>query len=227
MVLVYIPAGTFLMGSEDGENDERPVHSVTLDAFWMDQTEVTNGMYAQCVADRVCTSPINTSSSTHRRYYGNVTYANYPVIYVNSHMAATYCEWAGRHLPTEAQWEYAARGGLIQTTYPWGEGIDCTRANFGGTGGCVGDTSVVGSYPPNGYGLYDMAGNVWEWVADRYGSYTSAAVENPSGSVSGEYYALRGGSWGSNGDYLRVSSRSWDNPSLAVKYRGFRCAFSS
>jgi hypothetical protein len=110
MTLLYVPAGEFTMGSDRGRPDEKPVHKVILDAFWIDQTEVTNKMYALCVDAAVCEEPTDTSSSTHSSYYGNAEYDNYPVIYVDWNMAKTYCEWADRRLPTEAEWEKVARG---------------------------------------------------------------------------------------------------------------------
>ncbi len=234
MLLSYIPAGTFLMGEE---GVAEPVHTVTLDAFWMDQTEVTNGMYALCVADGACTPPNDTGSYTRSSYYREAAYADYPVIWVGWNQAAAYCEWAGRQLPTEAQWEYAARGGLAGALYPWGNTFDGELANFCDANCSLdwsdpnfddgyGDTAPVGSYPANGYGLYDMAGNVWEWVADWYGLYSSAAVENPTGPASGEYRLLRGGSWSSDEYLLRVSYRNWYPPDFTDLSLGFRCSLS-
>ena len=237
MVLRYIPAGTFQMGSNDGDSNEQPVHSVTLDAFWMDQTEVTNAMYAQCVAAGGCSAPRDSGSYTRDSYYGNSTYANYPVIYVDWNQAEAYCAWAGRELPTEAQWEYAARGGLAGASYPWGNEFNGSLVNYCDAN-CASDwkdsayndgyadTAPVGSYPANGYGLYDMAGNVWEWAADWYGPYSSATVENPEGPASGDYRALRGGSWNVSEDYLRVSDRGWSAPDGAYSDLGFRCLLS-
>jgi formylglycine-generating enzyme required for sulfatase activity len=228
MVLSYIPAGAFQMGSENGADYEQPVHTVTLDAFWMDQTEVTNAMYAQCVSDGTCSPPSETSSYTRLSYYDAAAFADYPVMYVHWNHAAAYCAWAGKELPTEAQWEYAARGGLDGASYPWGAGIDCTRANYGGAGGCVGDTSAVGSYPPNAYGLYDMTGNVWEWVADWFTDYyyRDSPADNPLGPLSGGRRVLRGGAWGSVGVDLWVSARSWNNPYYTYFDIGFRCVLS-
>ena len=167
MVLVYVPEGDFLMGSNDTEiHDAQPQHTVYLDAFWIDQTEVTNGMYEKCVEAGACEPPSKTMSKTRDSYYGNSQYADYPVIFIDFYSAETYCEWVERRLPTEAEWEKAARGTDGQE-YPWGEGIDSSLANYGDN---VGDTTEVGSYPDGAspYGALDMAGNVEELVADRY-----------------------------------------------------------
>jgi len=226
MLMMFVPAGEFTMGSENGSTDESPIHTVTLDAYWIDQTEVTNKMYALCAQAGVCQPPEGTRSYTRSSYYGNPEYDNFPVIYVDWDMAKTYCEWADARLPTEAEWEKAARG-TDGRTYPWGEGLDCNKANYSG---CVGDTIAVGSYDDgkSPYGLFDMAGNVWEWVADWYDSnyYASSPSNNPQGAASGQSRVLRGGSWDSDGDNARSAYRSWYDPSLFSLNVGFRCALS-
>ncbi|MFZ5883520.1 MAG: SUMF1/EgtB/PvdO family nonheme iron enzyme [Chloroflexota bacterium] len=221
-----VPAGEFPMGSEKGASDERPVHTVYLDAFYMDTYEVTNALYRACVQAGACTPPHQTTSYTPSSYYGNPDFDDYPVIYVDWNMAKTYCEWRGARLPTEAEWEKAARG-TDGRTYPWGEGIDCDKANYYG---CVGDTTKVGSYE-NGkspYGPYDMAGNVWEWVADWYDEnyYDRSPSRNPQGPSSGSSRVLRGGSWNYNDDNVRASFRHWLVPDLWSNYIGFRCSRS-
>jgi len=222
--MVYVPEGAFTMGSEEGSVDEKPIHTVTLDVFWIDRTEVTNAMYALCVQSGVCQSPRSKNSYGVENYYGNSEYADYPVIYVSWNDASAYCEWAGARLPSEAEWEKAARG-TDGRTYPWGDGIDKTYANYSGTG-----TTRVGSYEKgkSPYGVYDMAGNVWEWVADWWGEfyYASSPASNPPGPVSGKYRVLRGGSWYDVDDYVRSAYRGRYVPDGSSYVIGFRCARS-
>jgi len=229
MTLLYVPAGEFTMGS-DGNSDEQPIHKVNLSAFWIDQTEVTNKQYAACVSANQCKPPSNTSSYTHSSYYGNSQFDDYPVIYVSWNDAKSYCEWAGRRLPTEAEWEKAARG-TDERIYPWGNTApnkDLLNFNL-----IVGDTTKVGSYETGKsfYGAYDMAGNVWEWVNDWYqkGYYATLGnnASNPQGPSGGDDRVLRGGAW-NNYSYYDVSVRSADRyksyPSVTFNYIGFRCA---
>jgi len=226
MEMVYMPGGEFTMGSGLYE-DEKPIHDIYLDAYWIDKYEVTNAQYAICVADGTCSRPSSVKSYTRGSYYGNPDYEDFPVIYVNWSQADTYCRWAGGRLPTEAEWEKAARG-TDARKYPWGESAPtCSLANFGGTGGCVGDTSAVGSYPAGAspYGAMDMAGNVWEWVADWYDSdyYSKSPLQNPTGPASGSYRVLRGGSWRSTGYFVRSANRIRLNPNNTGNVSGFRC----
>lgn len=227
MILVYVSAGNFTMGSNNAGSDEQPVHTVYLDAFWIDKTDVTNKMYALCVSGGTCQPPRATKSTTRSSYYGNSQYDDYPVIYVDWNMAGTYCTWAGRQLPTEAQWEKAARG-TDGRTYPWGN--DPPNNNLSNNHFNIGDTSEVGKYP-NGaspYGALDMAGNVWQWVADWYDAhyYSSSPSSNPLGPTSGQYRVQRGGEWNSNDGSVRSAGRSWDHPSNAYDHIGFRCSLS-
>jgi len=132
MLLMYVPAGEFLMGSLDSDHnataDEKPRSTVYLDTFWIDQTEVTNAQYTLCVQAGTCLAPLYDGSNTRDSYFSYSQYANYPVVFVTWDDAFNYCKWVDRRLPTEAEWEKAARG-PDGRTYPWGEGIDCTRAN--------------------------------------------------------------------------------------------------
>lgn len=227
MVLMYVPAGDFLMGSSNADSqassNEKPQHTVYLDAFWIDQTEVTNKMYSLCVSAGMCNEPSYKSSSTRSSYYGNAEFDDYPVLYVDWNMARTYCQWVGRDLPTEAQWEKAARG-TDGRNYPWGEGIDATYANYNSA---VGDTTLVGSYEKGGsvYGAYDMAGNVWEWTSDWYDVYPGGdpSVSSDFGQT---YRVLRGGACFSGDSGVRSAYRNWDYPSSSNFYIGFRCARS-
>ncbi len=227
MTLVCVPAGKFMMGAADSDlnalADERPLHEVTLDAFWLDQTEVTNAMYAGCVVAKGCSAPSSSASETRPSYFGNSAYANYPVIYVTWLQSKTYCEWAGRKLPTEAQWEKAARGtdGRI---YPWGnQPAELSRVNHSKT---LGDTTEVGKYPTGAspYGALEMAGNVMEWVADWYGPYVSTAVTNPTGPTTGTQRVMRGGTWYGASAYVRATVRAKYEPGMLGSVDGFRCA---
>jgi eukaryotic-like serine/threonine-protein kinase len=238
MVMVYVPEGEFTMGSDgffiSGSIyiNNIPKHPVYLNAYWIDQTEVTNGMYALCVSDGVCDTPRFVSSYTRDYYFVTIVdsgYPNYPVIWVSWNDASDYCQWAGARLPTEAEWEKAARG-LDGRYYPWGNTAPaCTLLNYWGKDdGCVGDTSPVGSYPEGAspYGALDLAGNVWEWVADWFGEYPDSLVRNPTGPSSGGLRVIRGGSWDNFDDLQHSSYRGTSVPSTREYYIGFRCVLS-
>ncbi len=241
MPQVYIPAGTLRMGGLDVRRapKEIPEHDVSLDAFWMDQLEVTNAMYGLCVTAGECTPPQNFKSQRRPSYFDNPEFKDYPVIYVTWGQASTYCAWAGRRLPTEAEWERAGRGDDFRT-FPWGEDkADGRLANFNML---AGDTSRVGSFPAGAspYGVLDMAGNVAEWVNDYYShDYANAATSNPTGPATSAslHRVVRGGSLGDAEINIRVSKRSsvlGSNLSIAPGSRsylgdfspriGFRCA---
>jgi formylglycine-generating enzyme required for sulfatase activity/tRNA A-37 threonylcarbamoyl transferase component Bud32 len=231
MLLRFVPAGSFVQGTKDGAPgsfpDEHPERTVTLDAFWIDQTEVTNAMYRQCVEAGACRAPRRTSSGTRPDYFGNVAFSNYPVIYVSWDDARTYCNWAGRRLPTEAEWEKAASGANGRL-YPWGAPApDGTRANFNQL---VGDTTPVGSYPQGAspYGVLDLGGNVWEWVNDWYSEtyYQTAPLTNPAGPGSGTERGLRGGAFSREARYVRTANRYRNPPDGQYLDVGFRCALS-
>lgn len=227
---VYVPAGSFLMGSEEGPYDEQPIHEVALNGFWLDRTEVTNAQYAHCVADKECKPPNDNSSYFRDNYYSNDDFGDYPVIHVTWSDAQAFCIWAGGKLPTEAQWEYGARGPK-NLTYSWGNNVPtCELANYlGKAGGCVGNTSEVGIFS-NGaswVGALDMTGNVWEWVNDWYQDnyYTISPSTNPLGPESGSYRVMRGGSWDFEQHAIRASFRNILNyPWFAGYNVGFRCA---
>ena len=244
--MALIPAGAFQMGSDNQNHpadDEKPVHSVTLDAFTIDVYEVTNARYAQCVADGQCQPPdhlfSSTSGGSNYRYYGTAEYANYPVIHVSWYDAKAYCAWVGKRLPTEAEWEKAARGGLAGMLYPWGNELSvCTpgASNGAQTDACTpNDTAAVGAFAPNGYGLFDMTGNVAEWVNDWYQAdyYSVSPGSNPLGPDTGTTKVQRGGSWDNsttrrNDIALRVAARGgyFHAPADGSGETGFRCAAS-
>ncbi len=241
MVMVYVPAGSFQMGSGKGPASSvdfhyllgvGPAHTVYLDAFWIDQTDVTNAMYAKCTNAGACPPPTNRSSSTHSSYYGNSQFDDYPVIYVDWNMAQTYCQWAGQRLPTEAEWEKTARG-TDARLYPWSNYLHPTYANCNNQ---VGDTTSVRTYEigKSPYGAYDMAGNVQQWVEDWYvyNYYATLGdnVHNPQGPSSGDNRVLRGGSWkGSVRDFevIRSDFREANFPTASGNDIGFRCARSA
>ena len=230
--MVLIPAGCFDMGDpfSEGEPDELPLHSVCISAFEMDVHEVTNAEYAACVASGRCNPPAHSSSATRAVYYGNPAYDDYPVIYMGWQDAADFCAWAGKQLPTEAEWEYADRGGLAGKRYSRGDAIGGSDANCWNSGDAEdNDTNRVKSYPANGYGLFDMEGNAWEWVRDwwNFSYYAHHTPYDPQGPLSGMYRVLRGGSWGQSADdlrYLRVASRDRLGPMIRLSMVGFRCA---
>jgi formylglycine-generating enzyme required for sulfatase activity len=249
MVEVYVPAGEFIMGSDDSEAKrtieggraypEIPVNTVYLDGYWIDKYEVSNGQYALCVAAGSCQAPFNFASETHYHYYDDPAFANYPVMWINWFMAKSYCEWADRRLPTEAEWEKASRG-TDGRKYPWGnEPISGERANFcdincertianGRYDDGYADTAPVGSYPAgvSPYGAMDMSGNVWEWTSTIPMPYPYDADdgrEDPD--VSGER-VWRGGPWSNGIWWMRSSLRYRSVTSYWWVNLGFRCASS-
>ena len=249
--MVLIPAGEFQMGSNDGRDNEKPVHTVHVDAFYIDKYEVTNAQYKVFVdanpewrRDRI-PDKYHDGNYLHKAVYlkhwnGNnfpIGKDNHPVTDISWYAAMAYAQWVDKRLPTEAEWEKAARGGLVGQKYPWGNLIDPSKANYSGS---INDTTPVGQYAPNTYGLYDMAGNVSEWCLDRYqyDFYVHSPFRNPvsGGNISniisdfanvknsyGNFRVVRGGSWGSFEPDMRVSFRSYDKPTTPHNSMGFRC----
>ena len=252
VTMVYIPAGQFPMGSEFGLMDEKPLHIVQLDAFWLDRTEVTNDMYRQCVQARKCDEP------SHFLYYNDPQYSDHPVVFASWTNAVAYCSFVGRRLPTEAEWEKAAVWNPVRNEkliYPWGNEYDCSKGNFddelqfdaslmqNGSVGCDGyvRTAPVGSYPEGAspYGALDMGGNVWEWVHDAFievdpfnvnvqNYYAFSRLKNPMGvpPATTSYRGVRGGSWNWTYGYGRSAYRLGFGKEDTYDGIGFRCAES-
>jgi formylglycine-generating enzyme required for sulfatase activity len=225
MVQVLVPEGEFLMGIEkEHVFANSPQHKVYLDAFWMDRVEVTNAMYLKCIRAGGCSDPV-----TDNIYYNQWNYRNHPMIYVVWDQAQEYCQWVGRRLPTEAEWEKAARG-VNGNNYPWGNEPPSTRlANFD-------ETMILEAVPsyhyPLGaspYGAINMSGNVREWVADWFDKdyYTYSPYANPTGPETGKQRVLRGGSYVENWREIAVYVRYKHAPESAGLNRGFRCAQSA
>ena len=217
---VPIPAGTFIRGSDDGANDERPVREIYLAGYWILRTEVTNRLYARCVDAGVCEPPGNI-------FWTHPQNAEDPVTHVDWHQAAAYAGWVGGRLPTEAEWERACRAGDTGQSYAWGAtdpSPDLLNFDIN-----VGGVTSVGSYPAGANGLFDMAGNVWEWTADWYNDeyYAVAPEENPQGPDEGDFRALRGGAWNFSVDGVRCADRCRDDPLGRYCYVGFRVVDSS
>ena len=256
MVMVYVPAGEFEMGSTDSDvdaalalcnqycgnrqrdalDDEQPVHVVSLGAFWIDRTEVTNEQFRECVELGVCEAP--PSCGWGKPTFGDSSKSGHPVVCVDWHNATAYCEWAGARLPTEAEWEYAARGPRA-LAFPWGSQFDGSRLNYCDVR-CTYDvkderyddgfpqTAPVGSYPTGASwcGAVDMAGNVWEWGQDWYDwrYYRVSPSTNPEGPSSGEVRIVRGGSWFNVPLVVRSARRDWKAPNDTRLNLGIRCA---
>lgn len=231
--MVLIPAGEFQMGSIKGDRDEKPVHTVHLDAYYIDKHEVTVGEYKRFI-----------NATGHRALRDSVFRCSptdlHPVVGVSWHDAMAYAKWARKRLPTEAEWEKAARGGLIGQKYPWGNVIDNSKANYNKntkSGTHDEQTTPVGKYPANKYGLFDMSGNVSEWCLDAYEKnyYANSPQRNPIAGAENlkqiiknskdikTRRVVRGGSWSFNAKSVRVSNRSGEKPLLLSSDVGFRC----
>ncbi len=231
--MVVISGGSFERGSNKGGRDEMPRHQVTLDPYAIDIHPVTNEQFGRFLdemggeKDHNNNDIIRLRESRIKRLSGKITiesgYNRHPVVGVTWYGATAYAKWIGKRLPTEAEWEVAAAGGLIDCIYPTGKDIDRTQANYFSS-----DTTPVLSYPANGYGLYDMAGNVYQWCSDWYDyHYYNLSVQephNPKGPHQGVYRVLRGGCWKSLKEDLRTSHRHRNNPGTMNGTYGFRCA---
>ena len=257
--MILIEGGSFLMGSDDGMPHEAPVHEVVIKSFYLDAAEVTVADFEKFVnatkyvteAEKFGNSGVfdtdvkewtmrDKASWRNPDGDGSVANLNEPVVQISWNDAQAYAKWAGKRLPTEAEWEYAARGGLKSKEYSWGDELKPngkTMANYW-QGEFPAENKIedgfaqrapVKSFAPNGYGLYDMAGNVWEWTADWYAAdyYNYSPKENPAGAASGEERVMRGGSWMCAGNFCtnyRVAGRSHSTPETSLNNVGFRLA---
>ena len=254
--MVSIPSGEFQMGSDDPWlerftkiDDEQPAHIVYVDAFFMDEHEVTNLEYQQFVRANPSWHKDKIDERFHSGNYlkdwqGNAYPSGktrHPVVNVSWYAAMAYAQWQGKRLPMEAEWEYAARGGLAGKKFSWGDEFDYDQVHIARAAGDItrttGDTTKVGQYPPNGYGLFDMAGNVWEWCLDEYNEnfYSISPRENPFSGANGLDWVidnftevksnrvLRGGSWSDVWTDQRVTNRSSKEPLKTYFDTGFRC----
>ena len=218
--MVLIPAGEFTMGKNSSNpTDWQPEHKVYIDAFYMDQYEVTNKQYYDFCQDTKNPLPEFWGLS---QYKCSLDFPDHPVVGVSFFDADKYARWAGKRLPTEAEWEYASRGGLANSNFPWGNQIDTTMVNYGKR---YKTTLKVGSFKPNGYGLYDITGNVWEWTSDNYGDdyYSNSPNQNPKGPINGRFKVIRGGSWHSGAMCVQTYYRNGLSPSWIDFAVGFRC----
>jgi iron(II)-dependent oxidoreductase len=220
--MVLIPAGEFVMGRDDPGADHGPAHRVRLRAFFLDRHEVTNAEYLRY--SQATGKPLPEYWGM-ERFRSGPDFPAHPVIGVSWREARDFARWAGKRLPTEAEWEYAARGGRVGLPYPFGTTIDPSQANYAAKGPSPGPVAV-GQFPPNGYGLFDMAGNVVEWVADYYApdTYAQSPLQQPSGPKRGKLRVIRGGGWHSGPFCTRLDFRN----ALPANWRdinvGFRCA---
>lgn len=238
--MIFIEAEFFIMGRNDSATNESPEHTVYLDGYYIDKYEVTNFSYNACVKDGVCQPPTQSGIFSNSSYFGNPEFETYPVVYVNWEMANLFCQWRDARLPTEAEWEKAARG-INSQIYPWGNEFLENHSNFCDQN-CPNDwanqsfndgyasTSPVGAFPlgQSSYGAFDMVGNVYEWVNDWYSEnyYSQSPQNNPVGPVSGQDRVIRGGAWG---DVLGTNaiSRASFTPTISHEFIGFRCARSA
>ena len=210
--MVYLPGGTFSMGSNFGKTNETPVHEVEIAPFYIEIHEVTVQEYSSFLEESGYPQPAYWQPELDR--------PDDPVVGITWEAALAYASWSGKRLPTEAEWEYAARGGTAGTIYPWGNEPDRKHANFSSTG-----IAPVKRFKPNGYGIHDMIGNVWEWCSDWYSDdyYKVSPRNNPQGPFSGTHKVLRGGTWYSNEEQVRITNRYYSLPDIKSFHIGFRC----
>jgi formylglycine-generating enzyme required for sulfatase activity len=222
--MVLIPAGEFTMGRtklthDDSTGmrpvvllDDRPEHRVSLKAFWMDKTEVTHGAFARF---------LEVTGRRKPHHWAQRPTDDVPVYNVDWQDAKAYCEWAGKRLPTEAEWERAARGGQEGLSYPWGDNADPKQALYNVQTGA----GSVGKYPANGFGLFDMAGSVSEWTSDWFEReyYKRSPAHDPHGPANGEYKVIRGGAWPDPASRITTFYRNWVRPTQRSPNLGFRC----
>jgi len=218
--MVLIPAGNFIMGKNTSNlTDWQPEHKVSVDAFYMDRYEVTNRQYYDFCLKTSTPLPFFWGMV---QFKSGLEFPDYPVVGISYFEAEKYAKWAGKRLPTEAEWEYAARGGLASKNYPWGDDIDSTKVNYGRK---YNNILKVGSFPPNVFGLFDIGGNVWEWISDNYdgGYYAVSPGLNPKGAERGRFKVIRGGSWHSGAMCIQTYYRNGLSPSWVDFAVGFRC----
>lgn len=213
--MVLIPAGTFLMGNNAGNEDEKPLHEVYTDAFYIDVTEVTCDRYNRFLKE--------TNYPPHPLWNPKYDRPEDPVVGITWKDALAFANWAGKRLPTEAEWEKAARGGLVKKLYSWGNDFDPEKANCESFG-----STPVKSYGPNEYGIYDMAGNIWEWCYDWYDKdyYSTSSKKNPKGPMFGTKKVIRGGAWCCNKQASQVANRYYQYSTSGNFQTGFRCVKS-
>lgn len=209
--------------AEGISGDNQPEHLVSIDAYWINRTQVTNSMYAICLNAGACQPPAGADTNPH---FYDPAFANHPVVYVNWFLGETYCNWSGGHLPTEAQWEHAAAD-AGRRLYAWGED-DPSRSRVT-SNNYFGSTTEVGAHPDGAspFGVLDMGGNVREWVWDWYmeGYFSISPVNNPKGPDTGVFKVLKGASWHDSARYSKTTNRFKHDPNSAGNNRGFRCAY--
>jgi len=233
--MVLIPAGEFLMGS-DGPGapaDEQPVRTVYVSAFYIDRCEVTNAEYRRFVMETGHAPPHSDAPQAAPYTWTGSDYppgtADHPVVLVRWHDAAAYAAWSGKRLPTEAEWEKAARSGMTGQKFPYGNRLELKQANYYKSYLRAKELRPVASFEPSALGLYDMAGNVWEWCQDWYSAdyYRSGAGVNPQGPPNGDYKVIRGGSWMNDETFLQCARRGKHSPDQKSPSIGFRCVRSA